>query len=70
MARMHAIHEEALPFDLPQARWLVGVLGMLIAVVGKSSLLGLILGQARSEVRSLLRDQEPSAARRVCPENN
>ena len=30
MARMHVVPEEAPSFDLPQARWLVGVLGMLM----------------------------------------
>ena len=39
--------------NLEQARWVNRVLGMLIAVVGKESLLGLILGQTRLEIRSL-----------------
>jgi hypothetical protein len=41
-----------------QARWLCGVLGMLIGVVGKDSLLGLILGQARGEIVSLVKSEE------------
>jgi hypothetical protein len=45
-------------FNLKQARWLVGVLGMLIGVVGKESLLGLILRQTRAEIASLVRDEE------------
>src|SRR5436190_224616 len=40
--------------NMRQARWLIGVLGMLMAVVGKDSLLGLILGQTRREVASLV----------------
>jgi hypothetical protein len=47
-------------FNLAHARWVVGVLNMLIAVVGKDSLLGLILGQTRSEIASLVRN--PAAA--------
>jgi hypothetical protein len=46
-------------FSLPQAKWLLGVLGMLIAVVGRETLLGLILRQARSEIASIVRDEEP-----------
>jgi hypothetical protein len=46
-------------FINPQhARWLIGVLGMLIGVVGKKSLLGLILGQTRSEIGTLLKAEE------------
>jgi hypothetical protein len=44
------------------ARWLIGVLQMLIKVVGRETVLGLILGQARSEIISLLRDVPVPAA--------
>ncbi len=48
-----------------QARYVSGVLGMLIAMVGRGSPLGVILQQARSEVSSLLRSEaeldEPTA---------
>ena len=44
--------------DLSQARWLAGVLGLLIGAVGKDSLLGRILGRARSEVVGLLRHHQ------------
>jgi hypothetical protein len=37
-----------------QARWVHGVLGMLIAVVGKDTMLGMVLGQTQREVRSLV----------------
>lgn len=36
-------------FNLPHAKWVVGVLSMLIAVVGKDSLLGLILRQTHGD---------------------
>jgi hypothetical protein len=53
-------------FNVKQARWVCGVLRMLIGVVGKESLLGMILSQARGEVVSLVRSEEtgkgPSAA--------
>lgn len=45
-------------FNLKLARWVLGVLGMLIGVVGKESLLGLILRQTRAEIGSLIRSEE------------
>jgi hypothetical protein len=48
-------------FSLPQAKWVVGILSMVIAVVGRESLVGLILRQTRSEIVSLIRDEEPDA---------
>jgi hypothetical protein len=41
---------------------------MLIAVVGRESLVGLILGQARSEIASVVRDTRAETARAF--ENN
>ena len=41
-------------FEPKHARQVLGVLGMLIQVVGRESLLGAILGQTRSEVASIL----------------
>jgi len=58
---LHAPHTSATQapfFNVKQARWLTGVLAMLIGVVGKDSLLGLILGQARGEITSLLRAEQ------------
>lgn len=49
-------------FNLAHARWVVGVLGMLIAVVGKNSLLGLLLRQTRREIDSVIQDEEPIPA--------
>ena len=40
-------------FSVPVAQW-------VIAVVGKESLLGLILRQTRSEITSLVRDEQGS----------
>jgi hypothetical protein len=48
-------------FNVAQARWVTGVLSMLIAVVGKESLLGLLLRQTRFEINSLLNDEEPTS---------
>jgi hypothetical protein len=62
MARKNSTVAEAPFFNVAQARWVIGVLGMLIAVVGKDSLLGLLLGQACSEIHSILRDERPRAA--------
>jgi hypothetical protein len=58
MLERQKIAEEADFFSLPLAKWVIGVMGMLIAVVGKESLLGLILRQTRSEIKSLVRDEE------------
>jgi hypothetical protein len=50
-------------FSLPMAKWVVGVLAMLISVVGKESLLGLILGQTRAEIMSIVRDEQKTVYR-------
>jgi hypothetical protein len=60
MARANGPSEEESFFSLPQAKWVVGVLSMLIAVVGRESLLGLILRQTRSEISSIVRNEEPA----------
>ena len=49
-------------FNIAHARWVIGVLGMLIAVVGKDSLVGLLLRQTRREIDSLIQDEEPTPA--------
>ena len=72
MDRLHPSSEDAAFFSIPQAHWVVGVLNMAIAVVGKDSLLGLILRQTRSEITSIVRDEEPDAdvMRAACFKNN
>jgi hypothetical protein len=62
MARKHPSADEIEFFNLAHARWVIGVLGMLIAVVGKDSLVGLLLRQTRREIDSLIRDEEPTPA--------
>lgn len=54
--------EEDSFFNIAHARWVVGVLSMLIAVVGKNSLLGLLLRQTRREIDSVIQDEEPTPA--------
>ncbi len=63
MARPHPSSEDATFFSLPHAKWVIGVLSMTIAVVGRDSLLGLILSQTRSEIAEIVRDEEPDAAK-------
>ena len=72
MAPMNPSSEDAHFFSLLHAKWVVGVLGMLIAVVGRDSLLGLILRQTRSEITSIIRDEspDPATAKAACYENN
>ena len=72
MVRAYVQQDDAFSFSVPQARWVLAVLNMAVAVVGRESLLGLILRQTRSEVASLVRDEEPAPTRRPlpCPENN
>jgi hypothetical protein len=41
-----------------QARQVIGALGLLIALCGDRSCLGIILQQARSEIASLLHSEE------------
>lgn len=62
MARNHASDDESSFFNIAHARWVVGVLGMLIAVVGKESLLGLLLRQTRREIDGLIEDEQPAPA--------
>jgi hypothetical protein len=62
MIRKNTSSEEDSFFNIAQARWVIGVLGLLIAVVGKESLLGLLLRQLRREIDSLIQDEEPSPA--------
>jgi hypothetical protein len=59
-------------FSVPQAKWVICVLNMVIAVVRTESLLGLILRQTRSEITSLVRDEETDVtkARAACFRNN
>jgi hypothetical protein len=40
-------------FNPSHAKWVAGVLGMLIAVVGRDSLIGHILRQTRAEITSI-----------------
>ncbi len=69
MARMQPSSKDAPFFSLPQAKWVVGVLSMLIAVVRRESLLGLILRQARSDINSLVRAEESDVVL-ACYKNN
>lgn len=62
---------ESTLLNVQHARWVSNVLNMLIAVVGKETILGLLLGGTRAEIASLLRSveaespvAEPAPARR------
>jgi hypothetical protein len=58
VARMQSSRDEVPFLNLRHARWAVGVLKLVIAVVGEESLVGLIVRQARSELVSVLRDEQ------------
>lgn len=58
MIRSYMSSDETNFFNVPLAKWVLGVLGMLIAVVGRESLVGLILRQTRSDIAGLVRDEE------------
>jgi hypothetical protein len=62
MIRGNSSEPEISFFNLGHAKWVVGVLSMCIAVVGRDSLLGLILRQTRSEIKSIVADEEPAPA--------
>jgi hypothetical protein len=70
MRRAKSPSSEESFFSLRQAKWVVGVLSMLIAVVGRDSLLGLILRQTRSEIKSIVQDEEPGPTPASCYQNN
>lgn len=61
-----ALHQpaEAPSINAKQASYVVGVLGLLIDVVGPTSLLATLLRQTRNEVLSLL-SEEDDAGKRV-----
>jgi hypothetical protein len=61
MSRSNTSANEAAFFNRPHAKWIVGVLSMLIAVVGEESLLGILLRQTRFEIRGLLREERRTA---------
>jgi len=54
MMRRHTPTADDKFFSLPMANWVMRVLGMMVAVVGNESLLGLILRQTRSEIAKWL----------------
>jgi hypothetical protein len=62
MIRKKQSADEVEFFNISHARWVIGVLSMLIAVVGKESLVGLLLRQTRREIDSLIQDEEPTPA--------
>ena len=57
MVRRCKSAEEVEFFSFPTAKWVIGVIGLLVAVVGEESLLGLILRQTRSEISSLVKEE-------------
>jgi hypothetical protein len=72
VATMQPSREDESFFNLAHAKWVVGILNLTIAVVGRETLLGLLLRQTRSEVMTLVRDEEPdpAAARLSAYRNN
>jgi hypothetical protein len=62
MIRKNTSSDDASFFNIAHARWVIGVLSMLIAVVGKESLVGLLLRQTRREIDSLIKDEQPTPA--------
>jgi hypothetical protein len=72
MIRNYPPADETEFFNLPLAKWVIGVLAMLIAVVGKESLVGLILRQTRSDIVGLVQDEEqrPDASTEAWYMNN
>ena len=74
MARTTSTSHDASFFNVAQGKWVVGVLSMMIAVVGRESLLGLILRQTRSEINSIVADEDNGndliAAEAACYKNN
>jgi hypothetical protein len=64
---------EQLPFlNVSHARWVIGVLNLLVAVVGRDTLLGLLLRQTRSEIASVIQEtaSDIATARATHYQNN
>jgi hypothetical protein len=61
MMRRYQCTEDVEFFSIPLAKSVIGILGILVRLVGEESLLGLILRQTRSEIASLVRDEERTA---------
>ncbi len=57
VARMHPSRDDAPFLNIRHAKWAVGVLKLVAAVVGEDSLVGIIVRQARAELVSVLRDE-------------
>ncbi len=73
MARVSTPSHETPFVNVSHARWVTRVLNMLIAVVGRESLLGLILRQTRTEIGSIVPDEkaaDATAQAAACYENN
>ncbi len=62
MIRKNTSSDDDSFFNIAHARWVIGVLSMLIAVVGKESLVGLLLRQTRREIDGLIKDEQPTPA--------
>ena len=58
MSRLHNPPSRVPLVNPQQARQVIGALGLLIALCGNRSCLGMILQQARSEIGSLLDSEE------------
>ena len=61
MMRRCKSNEDVEFFSLPMAKSVIGVLEKLVTLVGRESLLGLILRQTRSEIASLVHDEQRTA---------
>jgi hypothetical protein len=58
ISRLHIPSSRVTLVNPQQARQVIGTLGLLIALCGNRSCLGIILQQARSEIASLLHSEE------------
>jgi hypothetical protein len=63
ISRLHNSSSRVPLVNPQQARQVIGALGLLIALCGNRSCLGIILQQARSEIASLLNSEEQSQGR-------
>ena len=60
VCKVYRHHDSEPTVDLKHARWALSTLGLLIDVVGKRSILSLILRQARTEIESLVQTESAS----------
>ncbi len=70
MARANPSSQKSSLCNVAHARWVGRILNMLIAVVGRDTLLGQILRQTQTEIKTILPDKAPKTATKAASITN